>query len=158
MLNRIRKKDVETGKGSANRAAMKALFDDSASAGPGILAFRDDQPIGWCSYGPRTSFPGLAKSRTFLPHGDLNAWVVTCLFIAKGHRGQGVATDLLRATAEQAFANGATALDGCPQEPKDGKMADVFAWMGTASAFRSAGFTEVARHASTRPVMRKTCR
>lgn len=33
-------------------------------------------------------------------------------------------------------------------------MADVFAWTGIASAFRAAGFGEVARPSPTRPIVR----
>ena len=35
------------------------------------------------------------------------------------------------------------------------RAADVFAWMGLAETFRSAGFTEVLRRSETRPIMRR---
>jgi hypothetical protein len=34
-------------------------------------------------------------------------------------------------------------------------VADAFVWTGLASAFRQAGFKEVARRSKTRPIMRR---
>jgi hypothetical protein len=49
---------------------------------------------------------------------------------------------------------GAGILEGYPVEPKKDKMPDAFAWTGIASAYRAAGFEEVARRSETRPIMR----
>jgi hypothetical protein len=53
-----------------------------------------------------------------------------------------------------AGGHGATIVEGYPVEPKTADMPAPFAWTGTASAFRKAGFTEVARRSATRPIMR----
>jgi hypothetical protein len=49
---------------------------------------------------------------------------------------------------------GAKVVEGYPVEPRKDPMPDVFAWTGMASAFRKVGFKEVARRASSRPIMR----
>ena len=61
---------------------------------------------------------------------------------------------MLRAAGEFAASQGARIVEGYPVEPKSEKMPDVFAWTGTAAAFRAAGYEEVARGSPTRPIMR----
>jgi hypothetical protein len=51
----------------------------------------------------------------------------------------------------------AKAVEGYPQDPRDTTMIEAFAWTGFASAFKRAGFKEVARRSPTRPVMRIAC-
>lgn len=53
-----------------------------------------------------------------------------------------------------AQARGVRVVEGYPVEPRRGSMPDAFAWTGTASAFRRAGFVEVLRRSATRPIMR----
>ena len=50
---------------------------------------------------------------------------------------------------------GARILEGYPVDTRKGRWADPFVYTGTVSAFRRAGFREVARRSSTRPLMRR---
>ena len=61
---------------------------------------------------------------------------------------------MLREAAEFAARHGARIVEGYPVEPQSDKMPDVFAWTGTATAFRAAGYQEVARGSPKRPIMR----
>jgi len=120
---------------------------------PGILAFCSEEPVGWCSLGPRTSFPGLAGSRILKPIDDLPVWSVTCFFVRRDFRRKGVSVALLQAAIDFAAAQGARAVEGYPVEPRK-DMPDAFVWHGTSSAFLQAGFQEVLRRSETRPIMR----
>ena len=75
--------------------------------------------------------------------------------IDRRHRGRGVGTALLAAAVEYARQKGATAVEGYPVEPRKDRMPDIYAWMGLASMFEAAGFTEIARRSETRPLFRK---
>lgn len=152
MLWRLPRKAFDAQKGAGNRAAMQALV--AADEQPGLLAYRGKQAIGWLSLAPREQFPALQRSRLFKPLDAQPVWSVTCLFVAKEHRRTGVAVALLRAAIQHVRKQGGECVEGYPQEPQQGAIADVFAWTGTASAFRQAGFAEVARPSPTRPVMR----
>ena len=44
-------------KGNANKNAMHALVKSGCV--PGLLAYVDDEPVGWCSVAPREEFPAL---------------------------------------------------------------------------------------------------
>jgi len=84
------------------------------------------------------------------------AWWIACFFVAPSHRGRGLTRLLLEAACAWAAAHGARRLEGCPVEPAEGvRFPAAFAWHGLASAYRAAGFREVARRAATRPLMRR---
>ena len=62
---------------------------------------------------------------------------------------------LARAAADFAFAKGAPAVEAYPIEPSE-KSGAADLYVGTVSAFREAGYVEVARPLPRRPVMRLT--
>jgi GNAT superfamily N-acetyltransferase len=82
-------------------------------------------------------------------------WSVSCLFVTKALRKQGVSVALLRAAVAFARKQGATIVEGYPVIPNSPNMPPVFAWTGTATAFAAAGFQEIARRSAGRPIMRR---
>jgi len=46
--------------GEGNRRAMKNIVDSGEV--PGIIAYADGQPVGWCSVAPRDSYGSLNRS------------------------------------------------------------------------------------------------
>jgi GNAT superfamily N-acetyltransferase len=79
---------------------------------------------------------------------------VTCFFVERGERRKGVSVALLEACVRFVRDQGGEWVEGYPVEPGKGELPAAFAWTGTASAFRQAGFVEAARGAATRPIMR----
>ena len=157
MFWRLRRKEFEAGKGEGNREAMKTLIEGGIV--PGILAYAGEEPIGWCSVSPRESFPALANSRIFQPVDDKPVWSVTCLFVHRKFRKQGVSVGLLRAAAAHVKRSGGRMVEGYAVEPKSEKaIPAAFAWNGTAAAYEKAGFREVRRRSETRLIMRLAVR
>ncbi|MGH7539732.1 MAG: GNAT family N-acetyltransferase, partial [Gemmatimonadota bacterium] len=107
----------------------------------------------WCVYWRRSR--RLAGSRILAPIDDLPVWSIVCLFVAKAARDRGVSTALLRGAVRFARAHGADLVEGDPVEPREERMPDAFACTGIASAYRRAGFEEIARRSPTRPIMRR---
>jgi GNAT superfamily N-acetyltransferase len=149
---RIRSSQFKQQKGEGNRQAIKALV--AAGVRPGILAFHNGQAIGWCALAPRADYVRLERSRVLKPIDDLPVWSITCFFVARAYRGQGVTGQLLKAALAHARKQGAKIVEAYPIEPRKGRMADVFVYTGLASTFRKAGFVECARRSETRPIMR----
>jgi GNAT superfamily N-acetyltransferase len=149
---RLSKADFDKKKGEPNKRAFKRIVDKGAPTG--IIAYSDSEPIGWCSVAPRQDFIRLEEHRTLKRIDDLPVWSIVCLFVAKPFRQKGVSVVLLKAAAEWARTQGAQIVEGYPTEPGK-KLPDPFVWTGLASAFRKAGFKEVARPARTRPIFRK---
>ncbi len=149
---RVKRSQFEKQKGEENRRAFKEIVDSGEI--PGLLAYAEGQPIGWCSVAPREDFPVLDRSRTLKRVDDQPVWSVVCFFVAKPFRRKGVTAELLRAAVEYARERGAKIVEGYPIEPKKPDMPAPFAWTGLASTFRRAGFVEVLRRSETRPIMR----
>ena len=153
MLWRLTRKEFEARKGEGNRLALKAIVQSGEE--PGLLAFHDRKPVGWCAIAPRQRYSALARSRVLKPVDDRECWSVACFFIEKSFRRKGVSVKLLRAATEYARSKGAMLVEGYPVEPKTEKdLAPAFAWTGIPGAFLSVGFREVARRSPTRPIMR----
>lgn len=153
---RLTAKEFEANKGDSNRRAMRVLVRSGTV--PGIIAYIDNEPAGWVSVGPREEFPRLGRSRVLKPVDDQRVWSIVCLFIAKAYRKRGLSVKLLEAATRFARKHGAKILEGYAVEPAKGPTPDLFAYHGPASAYRRAGFVEVARRSETRPIMRKKLR
>jgi GNAT superfamily N-acetyltransferase len=149
---RLTRADFVRQKGDANKAAFRRIVKSGQT--PGVLAYSDGQAIGWCAVAPREAYSFLERSRVLARVDEKPVWSVTCLFVAKAFRQGGVSVQLLRAAAEHAARHGARIVEGYPVVPRKDRMPDVFAWTGTLSAFRRAGFKEVARHSPARPIVR----
>ena len=121
---------------------------------PGILAYADGQPVGWCAIGPSEAYPRLANSRTLKPVDARAVWSITCFFVARPFRRRGLTVELLKAAVEFARRGGARIVEGYPVEPHE-EQSDAFVYTGLASAFRKAGFKEVLRRSPTRPIVRR---
>ena len=152
MLWRISRKEFEQQKGAANRQAMQAIVESGKI--PGLLAYSEKHPVAWCSVAPREEFPALGRSRVLRKIDDEPVWSVSCFFIHKDYRKQGLSVRILEAVVAYVKNRGGRIVEGYPVEPKKGKTADVFAWTGLASFFDRAGFVECARRSATRPIMR----
>jgi len=144
--------EFDRNKGEPNRRAMKRIV--ASGRVPGILAYDQGRPVGWCSVGPRESYPRLERSRILKRIDGRPVWSVVCFYVARSHRRRGLATDLLRAAVRYAAAQDGRIVEGYPVEPKKESAPDVFLYHGLASSFRQAGFQEVARRSETRPIMR----
>jgi GNAT superfamily N-acetyltransferase len=151
MAWRVTRAEWEKGKGAPNKRAFKRLVRTGRV--PGLLAYLDGEPIGWCAVEPRESYPTLERSRILKPVDGQAVWSVVCFFVAKPHRRTGVSVALLAAATDYARRHGARIVEGYPVDPA-GALPDAFVWTGLAGAFRRAGFTEVIRRSRTRPIMR----
>ena len=149
---RLSKREFDAGKGEGNRRSMRRIVKSGRA--PGLLAYHEGVPVGWCAVAPRGEYPRLGNSRILKPVDECPVWSVVCFFIDKKYRGRGVATTLLEAAVRFVKERGGDIVEGYPVEPRKGRMPDAFVYHGLASSFRRAGFREVARRSETRPIMR----
>ncbi len=110
----------------------------------GLLAYMDDRPAAWCSAGPRESFRNLKGDE------DLkNVWSITCFFVPKDLRGQGLTRALMEGAKVYARKNGAAYLEGYPVD----KDSPSYRHMGHLYMFERAGFSFVKSAGLRRRVM-----
>ena len=131
---------------------MKTIIESGKK--PGLLAYAGKQPVAWCSVAPREQFPALERSRILKKLDDEPVWSISCFFIHKNYRKQGLGVRILEAVIQYVKKQGGKIIEGYPVEPKKARTADVFVWTGLASIFKKAGFTECERRSETRPIMR----
>jgi len=134
-----------------NRRGLKSLVN--ASKTPGLVAYRGRTPVGWVALAPREQFAKLKRSPVMKPVDDKPVWSVICFVVPSEHRGQGVATALLRGAIAHARRNGASLVEAYPVD-KRGRSRDDAMWFGAKSMYDRAGFSEVARRKPARPIVR----
>ena len=144
----------EEHKGEKNRTSFKALVESGSASG--ILAFKKNEPIGWCSVGPRADFAYLARARKIPPAIDSRTWSITCYFVERRYRNCGVSLALTLAAVDFARKRQGSILEAYPTTLKaaDIKLPDAFAHNGVSKCFESAGFV-LATRAGARSIYRK---
>jgi len=141
--------------GTVNKRELRSLVQ--ADPAPGLLAYRNDEPVGWVALAPRDRYPRLQRSRNLGPVDDRPVWVISCFYIDRHHRGTGVATALLAGAIRFASANGARAVEGAPIDTSTRTPPNADLYTGTLAMFLDAGFEEIARR-SRRPIVRRVLR
>ena len=126
---------------SKRRAALAKLARRRKNSA-GLVAYEGREPIGWISLGPRYDFSRVDNSRATPPVDDVPAWVIPCITVRRGHRGQGVAVAMIRAAVEYAGKRGAPAVEAHPRAAGK-RVHDDFAFFGTEAMFRKAGFRKI---------------
>lgn len=124
---------------------------------PGVLAYLDDEPVGWCAVEPRVAYRRILTSKVAKGSeedaDDEAIWAVTCFVVRVGFRRQGVAGQLLDAAIAHAFANGARVIEGYPVDTTEKKASSAELYHGSLSLFLSGGFSIVSRPYSGRAVV-----
>lgn len=156
----FRRTGREFSSGCANRGAGNHSLLRSLVRGgrvPGLLAYRDGEPVGWVSVAPRTEFGRVLRSPiTKLPpeaREDVTTWSIVCLFVPRANRRQGVARALIAGAVDRARDQGAVTVEGYPQDTGGQRRESSSLYVGTVDLFAAAGFVEVARRVESRPVM-----
>lgn len=155
MFFRLTPQQRRTEWGEGNRRALRGLVD--AGDRPGLVAYRDGVPAGWCSIAPRQEYGRLDRSPISKPVDGEPVWALVCLFVDRAHRGRGVARALVRGAVEHARSAGARTVEAYPVDDTVRPVSADDAYHGVVSLLRSEGFVEVARRRPTRPVMRRSC-
>ena len=143
---------------------VRRLHEQTACGQPGakttsgVVAYLDEQPVGWCAVEPRVAYEGLLRVFRVPWDGreedksDPGVWAVTCLFTRAGFRRRGVSRALARAAVALARERGARAVEAYPMTTSNALAEELH--VGTTSVFADAGLREVSRPTVRRAVMR----
>lgn len=124
--------------GRARPALLEALCARDES--PGMVAYLDGVPVGWCALGPRSEFGRLERSRTIPKVDQRPVWSVVCFVVRPGYRRRGVAGALLEGAVAYARSRGAVAIEGYPVDTGGTRISTAFAYVGSTTMFERAGF------------------
>lgn len=125
---------------------------------PGIMAYADGMPVGWCSVAPRETFPRLSSSRTYREVDSQRVWSIVCFYVKRKYRDRGMTAELLREAISYSANMGAKVVEAYPLDVEGKYPYTSAAYTGFIRTFIKAGFVEVARRSGKRPVMRYTIR
>ena len=139
------------GWGEANAATLRERV--AAGEEPGVIAYVEGEPAGWCAVAPRGKHDRLNRSKHFAPVDDRDVWSIVCFVVRTGYRRHGLMRRLIDAAVAHARRQGAAMVEAYPIEPGP-KTGSADLYVGTVAAFADAGFAEVARRLPRRPVMR----
>lgn len=137
----------------ANRDLKKRLVEEGRAHA--ALVFDGDECLGWAQFGAPDEVPHIKnraayeKSLTTLPD-----WRITCHFVGKGLRRQGVASAALAGALDLIAGLGGGVVEGYPED-KAGVPAG-FLFNGALSTFENLGFTRDRQIGKRRWVVRKT--
>jgi len=149
---RLTRAEFRKHKGEGNRKALQAII--AAGMPPGIIAYDEDIPVGWCSVAPREQFPRLDASPILKKVDETHVWSVICFFVASGHRNSGLSVKLLQAAVEYVRKQDGLVVEGYPHAIGHEKKPAPSVYTGLHSAFLKAGFKEIVRRSDRRPIMR----
>jgi GNAT superfamily N-acetyltransferase len=135
-----RERGLDKGGDTARRAEVARLARRRKA--PGLIAYRGSEPVGWIAIGPRSDLSAVDRSRATPAVDELAVWVIPCITVRRGHRGQGIAVAMIRAAVEYAAKLGAPAVEAYPRAANK-RVHDDFVFFGNEEMFRRAGFRQV---------------
>jgi GNAT superfamily N-acetyltransferase len=106
---------------------------------------------GWCQYGSPEELPGIKHRREY----DKDAppvpdWRITCFYVDKKHRGQGIARAALEGALDQIAAAGGGLVEAISETTAGREAPGRFLFSATVELFEQFGFTrrrQVGKHA-----------
>lgn len=152
---RSKRSEFERRQGAGNRKVMKEIV--SSGMVPGILGYKDGQPVAWCSVAPREDYGSLNRSPVLKRLDDTRVWSIVCFYVGKEYRKGGMMVALIRGAIDYVRSKGGKVVEAYPTLPKkDVRMPPVSSFMGLPSAFEKVGFVEVARPSDSKVILRYT--
>lgn len=137
-----------------SRRDKRTLLEKGTSHG--ILVYANAEPVGWCQYGPKEELPRIDAGTTYkklaIDHKSQRLWRITCFWVDRKHRNQGVAGTALAAALGSIRRKGGGLVEAYPAKVK-GFPAD---WTGTWFMFRKEGFEIVAPYGRSNVLVRRT--
>lgn len=152
MYWRIRRVDCQRQFGEGNKLAFQQVVESGNP--PGILAYLNQQPIGWCAIAPCQEFGVLDRSPALKRIDDRPVWSITCFFVSKAHRCLGLTQILVEKAIQFAKGQGARIVEAYPLRTGLTRHLPYERFMGIESTFEQVGFQVVARRSDRRPIMR----
>jgi ribosomal protein S18 acetylase RimI-like enzyme len=147
-----------TSRTETNKRDKKELVQGGRSHG--IIVYKSETPVGWCQFGPRDELPRIDEGRNYRKldpvTGGKRLWRITCFFVDKDHRGQGIAKTALRAALASIRKNGGGIVEAYPVVSKKILAESQWIWFGTRGMFEREQFKPVAPLGASYLLMRRT--
>ncbi|MFI5710967.1 GNAT family N-acetyltransferase [Kribbella sp. NPDC051620] len=138
-----------------NRALKQRLVAEGRAHA--ALVFDGAEAVGWCEYGPPAELPNINHRKEYdaklVTPPDYR---LTCFFVDRRYRKQGVAAVALRGALELIAQAGGGVVEAYPQDTGGKQITASFLYSATRSMFADAGFTYVRPKGKNHCVMTRT--
>jgi predicted GNAT family acetyltransferase len=124
------------------------------------LVFDGDACIGWCQFGSPAELPEIKNKKAYnaTQQREPPPWRITCFFVDRHHRKQGVAAAALEGALAQIAELGGGVVEACPENTNGKMVSPTFLHAGTYAMFEQAGFTPDRQIGKNKWVVRRTVR
>ena len=120
------------------------------------LVFDGPDAVGWCQFGRTAELPNIRSRKVYEEGlGELPDWRITCFFIDRERRREGVATFALGEALKEIARLGGGSVEAYPEDYSGQKISSSFLCSGTLGMFQRAGFTKERKIAMHRWVVIK---
>jgi ribosomal protein S18 acetylase RimI-like enzyme len=147
---------LEPGEGKRGAAAYRAMKEERVRQGRAHAALVFDGPnaVGWCQFGPATELPNIRSKKAYEEGlGQLPDWRITCFFIDRQRRGEGIATLALREAVRYIAQLGGGTVEAYPEDYTGERTSASFLCSGTLGMFERTGFRRTRKIAMRRWVV-----
>jgi len=105
------------------------------------LVFDGDRAVGWCQFGPTEELPRIKHKKVY-EQGltKLPDWRITCFFVDKEYRGQGVSSVALAGALKEIARLGGGVVESYPEDVEGRTVSKSFLHNGTIGIFEKQGF------------------
>jgi len=152
MYFRLPYKDFQENKPDGNKKMIKQLVNKRMPQG--LIAFLNNEPVGWIALAPREDYMKLENSRVFKRIDEKPVWSITCFFVRKEFRHMGLSQQLIKGAIDFAKKKMIKALEAYPAIPYAEKVPHPFLWVGVLSSFIKNGFKIVRQNSKSRAMVR----
>lgn len=149
---RCKRADFSRNGNTGNRQAMKDIVEGGEI--PGLLAYHDNEPVGWVAVAPRQDYGPLNRSPVLKRVDDQPVWSLVCLFVDAAWQGRGVGLALIEGAIAHVRAQGGRTVEAYPTVPRSQRLPEMHAFMGTPEMFSRLGFVEIKRASAAKMIMR----
>ena len=134
---------LEYQRGVSDPRALKEKLVKSGRAHAALVFDEDHLAQGWCQYGTPDEL-GLKHQREYAKDPPPPArWRITCIFVDKRHRSQGVARAGLAGALGQIAAAGGGRIEAISEVTAGREAHSRFLFSGTVELFEQHGFAKV---------------
>jgi len=108
------------------------------------LVYDGSACVGWCQFGPTDELPRIKRQRAYdQGPGELPDWRISCFFVDKGYRQQGVASAALDGALREIARLGGGTVESYPEAVEDRSVSGSFLHNTTVSMFERHGFERI---------------
>ncbi|MCW2635826.1 MAG: putative acetyltransferase [Blastococcus sp.] len=134
----------ECGRHGLSHRAVKEDRVRTDRAHAALVLDRDGVAQGWCQFGSPEELTDIKHRRMYdkdpPPRPD---WRITCIYVDKGHRGQGIARTALEGALDQIARAGGGSAEAIPEVTAGREAQGRFLFSATVELFEEYGFSRV---------------